>query len=273
MIAAYKARQVEGLAGGVHGRRPHPCVLADGLGGDVPVAVQQDIGPDLVRHDVNVVFSEQLHGLFDLPSFPDPSAGVVGRTEYRGVDPFFPQLLLHIRKIHTPGAGLVLYQRAQHHIVAVVFQAVGKADIGRRMQQHLVSLGAEYIESADDAPQHAVLIADALRRKPCYAVLLLLPADDGLIVFLRRIKIPESRMLGPFDHLLLHCGNRRKIHIRDPHGNDVKALPGRSRRGSLAGTHRIQGDGVLSPSVHNRCEIIFSHDLASFCFAEYAVSF
>ena len=141
------------------------------------------------------------------------------------------------------------------------------------MEQHLVSLGAEHVEGADDPAQHAILIADALRGQALYAVLLLLPADDGLIIFLGRIEIAEGRMLGPFDHFLLHRGDRRKVHIRDPHGNDVKALLGRSRRGSLAGTHRIQGDGVLSPSVHNRCEIIFSHDLASFCFAEYAVSF
>ena len=78
MVAAHQPRQVEGLAGGIQRHRALPGVLADRLGGGMLVAVEQDIGPDLVRDDHAVIGAVHFHSLLNLAAFPYTAAGVVG---------------------------------------------------------------------------------------------------------------------------------------------------------------------------------------------------
>ena len=55
VIAADETGKVEGLGGGVEGGSAHPGVLTDGLGGDVLVAGEDDVRPDLVGYDVGLI--------------------------------------------------------------------------------------------------------------------------------------------------------------------------------------------------------------------------
>ena len=85
-------RQVEGLGGGVEGGSAHPGVLTDGLGGDVLVAGEDDVRPDLVGYDVDIILFVQYHGLFQLPPLPDAAAGAVSYTHldvYKRQDYYF----------------------------------------------------------------------------------------------------------------------------------------------------------------------------------------
>ena len=56
--------------------------------------------------------------------------------------------------------GLVQDQRAVDDSVAIVAQGPGKAHIGGGVEEHIVPSGAEHVQGADHAAQHAVLIAD-----------------------------------------------------------------------------------------------------------------
>ena len=130
MIAADETGKVEGLGGGVEGGSAHPGVLTDGLGRDVLVAGEDDVRPDLVGYDVDIILFVQLHGLFQLPPLPDAAAGVVGAAQDGGVDVLFGEVLFHVGVVHPPDAILVLHQRGVDDVIAVVGQAAGEADVG-----------------------------------------------------------------------------------------------------------------------------------------------
>ena len=219
-------------------------------------ALQDQVGPDLVGDDEDVILPEQLHGLLQLPFFPDPAAGIVGGAENGCVDLVVDDLLFHVRKVHAHDVIFVGLQKAVDQMIAVILQRLGKADVGRSMDQHVVSPGAEYIEGADDPAQDAVGVADVLLLKALHAVALLLPADDGLIVFLPGIEVAVGRMLHTACDGLRDGGGGGEIHVGHPHGDGVKAVPGG------AGGHRIDAQGIYSNGVHapalqNGSKIIF----------------
>ena len=92
------------------------------------------------------------------------------------------------------------------------------------MQQHLIPAGADAVQCADHAAQHAVFIADVLRLQAGDPVGLALPADDGIIISIRRGKVAVQRVLRPLQNGLLHAGGGGKVHICHPHGDGVKPL-------------------------------------------------
>ncbi len=256
VIAAHQARQVEGLAGGVHGGGALPGVLGNGLGGDVLVAVEHQVGPDLVRHHIDVVFLEQLHGLFQLPALPDPAAGVVRIAEDGGMDLLLLELLLHVLRIHPPDAVLVLDQGAEHHVVAVVGQAGGESHIGGGVEQHLVAPGADAVQGRHHAAQHAVFVADVFLGKAGDPVALLLPADDGGEILLTGGEIAEGRMLDAVGHGLLDGGNGGEVHVRHPHGDGVKALPGCAGGKAGHSAQTVHSDGVPAVAGQDGSKIV-----------------
>lgn len=242
VVAAHQACQVEGLGGRIDRHGAVPGVFADALGGGVLMAGQDDVGPDFIGDHHHVMLPAQFHELLHLPFFPDPAAGIVGGTKDGGVDVVFRNLLLHIGKIHAVGTAFVQDQRTVDDMVAVIVQAAGKAYVGGGVEEHIVPSGAEYVQSADDAAQHAVLIADAFPGQAGGAVAGLLPPDDRVQVFLPGGEVAEMRLLCAGDDCFLHRGDGGEIHVRHPHGDGVEALLGRAGGGAVA--QGVHGDGV-----------------------------
>ena len=254
MIAADEARQIEGLAGGIESTDPVPGIVTDGLGGGVVIGAEDDVRPDLIGDDVYIILSEQLHGFFQLPFLPDSSAGVVGIAENGGVDVLLLQAALHVRKVHAPDICLVFYQGRVDDLIAVVFQAMGKANVGGAVEEHLVTPGADAVQGAVNAAENPVFIADVLFGKALNAVAGALPADDGIVVFRCWVKIAEGRVLCPGDNRLLNGGAGGEIHVRDPHGNHVEARLGCPRCTGAADT--VYGNGILPVAVHERGKVV-----------------
>ena len=262
VVAAHQTRQVEGLAGGIEGDGAHFCILGDTLGGDVLITGQEDIRPDLVGNHKNIVLFVQLHGLLDLPFFPDPSRGVVGGAEDGGVDLVLAELGFHIGKVHSPHIIRIFYEPAVDNFVAVIFKGVGEADVGGAVDEHLVAPGAEGVQRRDHAAQDAVFVADVLRLKPLNAVSGFVPADDGVKIFRRGLEIAEGGVLGTLDHGLDNGGDNGEIHVRHPHGDGLEA--GQGRIGAEAGlAHHVHGDGILAPAIHDGGKIVFHRVLLS----------
>ena len=90
------------------------------------------------------------------------------------------------------------------------------------MQQHGIAGGSKAGQSRDHAAQHTVFVPDALFGQAGYTVAGLVPADDGIIIFIGRAKITKGRVLGALDNGLLDGGYRGKIHIRHPHRDKIK---------------------------------------------------
>ena len=227
------------------------------------VAIQKDVRPDLVRHHKHVVFPEQLHGLFQLFPLPDAAAGVVRAAEDGGVDLLVFQMLLHVGIVHPPDAVFVLDQRAVDDVVAVVLKAAGKADVGRAVDKHLAAPGADAVQRADDAAQHAVFVADVLGFQPGHAVAGILPVENRIIIRFGRVEIAVCRVLCPCDDGLRDGRHGGEVHIRHPHGDRVEALLG--GRGCKAGAQTVHRDRILAAAVHQGGKIVF-HGSSS-CFS------
>ena len=159
-------------------------IVADGLDRGMLMAVEKQVGPDLIRNDPDIVLFKDLHSLPDLIRFPDAAAGIVGTAEDGGVDFILHDLLFHIFIVHSPDAGSILHQRVTDEAVSVILQSMPETDIERALDQHGIPAGAQDVQGGDDAAQHAVFIADMLCCETGDTVTLFLPADDGLIVFL-----------------------------------------------------------------------------------------
>ena len=174
----------------------------------------------------------------------------MGIAENGGVDVLLLQAALHVRKVHAPDICFVFYQGRVDDLIAVVFQAMGKANVGGAVEEHLVTPGADAVQGADNAAEDAVFIADVLFGKALNAVAGALPADDGIVVFRCWVKIAEGRVLCPGDNRLLNGGAGGEIHVRDPHGNHVEARLGGP--GAPGPPTQIYGNGILPVAVHER---------------------
>ena len=110
------------------------------LRGDVLMAVEQDVRPDLVGDDVDVVLLEKRHCLFELPAFPYAAARVVRRAEDGGVDLVLHDAALHVLKVHAPDATLVKDKRTVDEVVAVSVADAREAHVGGGVYEHVVTL-------------------------------------------------------------------------------------------------------------------------------------
>ena len=253
VVGAHQPRQREGLAGGVEGDGALSGVGRDALGGDVPVAGHNDVGPDFVGDHQAVIGGVDLHGLLDLPPLPHSAAGVVGGAEDGDMDAVFFQLPVHVLIVHTPDACLVPLQRGVHRHPAGILKGVGEAHIGGGVDKNLLSRRGEGLQRGADPAQHTVFIADVLRQQALHAVALSLPADDAGKVFLRQGEIAEVGHFQPLVKGLHHRRRGDKAHIRDPHGDGGKA---RVYRKTLKGDF-VGGQGVFPPPVKNGGKIVF----------------
>ena len=145
-------------------------------------------------------------------------------------------------------------------MISVVFQTHGKADISRGMKQYVVPFGTHHIQGADHTAQHAIFIADVLRLESGHAVALLLPSDNGSVIFFRWIKISVCRMLHTLHHSLHNRWCGREIHVSYPHRDPVKAflhLCARNR-------NVLYCNRIFSVAIQNRSKIVFHNHLFSF---------
>ena len=191
MIAADQTRKVEGFGGRIERDGAVFRIGAYRLRRDMLIAGQGKIRPDLVADHHHIVLSEQLHCLLQLPALPDSAAGIVRRADDGGVNLMLHDLFFHVDIVHAPDTGAVLFERAVDDVIAVVFQAAGKADVGRAQNEDLVAARAEDVQRRHNAAQHAVFIADMLRQQALHTILRPLPVDDGVKIRLRRAEVAE----------------------------------------------------------------------------------
>ena len=111
------------------------------------------------------------------------------------MDVLLLQAALHVRKVHAPDVCFVFYQGRVDDLIAVVFQAMGKANVGGAVEEYLVTPGTDTVQGADNAAQNPVFIADVLFGKALNAVAGALPADDGIVVFLCGAEVAKGRVL------------------------------------------------------------------------------
>ena len=254
VIAAYQTGQIEGLAGRVYRHGVLACPVGDGLCRNVLVTLQNDVRPDLVRDDDAVVGLVDLHRLLQLPPFPDTAAGVVRAAEYGHMDFLGLQLGVHILIVHPPDAVFVLFQRAVDDLVAIVVDAHRKADVGGAVEQYAVTGGRKRGQRRDNAAQNTVLVADCFFGQTGHTVADRLPLYDRIVILVRCLKVAEGRVLGSLDDGFRDGGHGGKVHVRDPHGDDVKAVLGQVR--GKAGAETVNSDGVLAVAIHDGCKIV-----------------
>ena len=186
MIASDQSGQIEGLAWGVDSDGAHFCILADTLGGDMFMAFQDDVGPDLVGDNHHIIFPEDLHGFFDLPPFPHTAAGIVRTAEDGEMNMVFFDPALHVFVVHTPDSVFILHKGTQLGSPSVILQHMGEADVSGAVQQEFFTGSRESLHGGGHTAQHSVLVADVLPGQPFHAVSKPVPADDGIIIFLFR---------------------------------------------------------------------------------------
>ena len=167
------------------------------------------------------------------------------------------KLVLHVLKVHAPHALVVELKRAVDNAIARGFDGLGKTNVGRAMDQHRITRLDIRAQRRHDTAQHAVFVADVLRRQALNAVAATLPFDDAVEVLGARVKVAKHGMLSALNDVLLDRGHRGKIHVGHPHGNAVEALVGcvRSHTGDLA--PGVNGDGVHAVAVDKRAKVVF----------------
>ena len=257
MIRTDQSGQVEGLGGCVDGNGPVFRIFAHGLGGDVLMSGECQIGPDLVGNHHAVVLSINLHGGLDLLPFPYTAAGIVRGAENGEMDVVFPDFPIHILVIHPPNAVFILLQIAQNDLPAVVLQRSGETDIGRGVQEYSLAGSRKGLQGGSNAAENAVFIADLLFGKPFHSVSRFLPGNDAVVIFVGGVKITEGRMLCPFNDGFLNGGRCGEVHVRHPHGDSGKAF----LDGGFRKRDDIHRNGVLSFSVNDGSKVVF-HDVS-----------
>ena len=178
----------------------------------------------------------------------------MGRTENGCVDLMLHDFLLHVLKIHPPDIIFVHIHGRMDNVVAIVFQSMGEAHISGRMDQDVITLGAHHIQRADHAAQNAVGVADVLGFQTLHTVALLLPVDNGIVILITGPEIAVDGMLRALDDRFRDRGCRGKIHVRDPHGDQVKTFLRLSRR-------KIHCQSILAVTVQDGSKIVF-HNLS-----------
>lgn len=213
------------------------------------VAGHDDVGPDLVRDHHAIEPAIDVHGALNLIALPYAAAGVMRRAEHRGMDMVLDELALHVLKVHAPHTLVVELKRAVDNAIARGFDRLGKADVGRAVDQHRIAWLNIRTQRRHDTAQHAVFVADMFRAQTLDAIAAALPFDDAVEILGARVKVAKHGMLSALNDVLLDRRHRGKVHVGHPHGNAVEALVRRvrSHAGDLA--PRVSGDGVHAVAV------------------------
>ena len=164
----------------------------------------------------------------------------------------FTDLPLHIFIVHAPESVLILLQITVHRPPALADDVTNEAHIIGPVQKNFVAGLRQHIDRARDKSVHAVFISDIFSGETCHMVPLLLPPDDGIVVYILRLKIPEQRMLCSSDDGFRDCRTGLEVHIRHPHWNKIKSI---HRRTGFKAPDALSGSiyscCILTPSVNN----------------------
>jgi len=220
------------------------------------LSAQDDVRPDLVRHDVHVVLPEDVHGTLKLPALPYAAAWVVGGAQDRRMDLPLLDLALHVLEVHAPDAVLVPDEGTMDDVVAVVLDASREPDVGGGVEQDVVTLRTEHIERRHHAAQHAVLVPYALLGQAENAVSGLVPPDDRVEVLLTWPEVPIGRVLRTLDDRLGDGRHGGEVHVGNPHGDGIEALPGLHREGTMLAPRGLDRNGIHAPAINDAGEVI-----------------
>ena len=123
------------------------------------------------------------------------------------------------------------------------------------MHEHGVTGRRKGVQSGHHAAQDAVLVANVARLEVTHALAVAVPVNDGLVVGITRVEVTKRRVLETLLDGARNRGGNGKVHVRDPHGDGIKALI----RSGIAGAGRadgVHGDGIVPGAVEDRGEVV-----------------
>ena len=215
--AGLQAGQVEGL-GGRHAGDDMACNLGRERSGDgVVLAVEDQVGVDLVRHQQGAVFDADLGHPAQVGGVPDDAQGVVGVAQQEDAALF--GLGGKVVEINVPMA-VFLHQLVFHHGAVPCFHHVVELGVDRRLDQDLVPVLAEQLDDGRQAGHHA--------QAPAHEGGVGLPAVALDLPFLHGLKV-AGRAGGVAPDALLGFGlagvddglGGAEIHVRHPQRDDI----------------------------------------------------
>ena len=215
--AGLKTCQIEGLGGGNAGDHIGGDLGGEGGGGDVALAVEDEVGMDLVADHQNLVLQTQLHHPAQLLLRPDDAPRIVGVAQQEDVRA--PELFLEVGPVHRPCAAL-LYQLIFNDVPASQLGHVIELTVHGGLDQNIAVLGG--IEPDHDAEglDHAGTEAHEGRvGVPAGAALL--PVLHGLEIAGGPGGVAPDALLGPGLQRVNDGLGGPEVHIRDPQGDHI----------------------------------------------------
>ena len=183
------------------------------------VAVQHQVGVDLVGDDLHAVLHADIAHLLELLAGPAAAHGVVGIAEDEVLGAVLG-LGLKVLQIHGVIAVFVPLQGADHQLPAGVVHHVGKGVVDGLLNEHLVAGLGEHGQHHTHAGHHTRGKGHLGNvRQP--AVALLLPGGDSLKVLGGAPGIAKDTLVGPLLDGFHDAGRRTEVHICDPQRDDV----------------------------------------------------
>ena len=208
----FQPRQVKGLAGGSQGDHL-PQLQA--LGGDVGMIPQDEILMDLVGEDAHpVLFTDAAERLQLVPP-PDPAHRVVGRGEDEQLGAGAVQLAVQLVKIDGPAPRPVGAQVTGRELPPVVPDGVEEGVIDRGEHRHRIPRPGAQLHQPIDGRNDPRGKADPLPLQG-QAVLLLLPAEEGVVIVLRHLVVAKGPVGRPGVDGQPHAGRALEVHVRHP---------------------------------------------------------
>ena len=215
--AGLQARQVEGLGAGDAGDNVACDLRGEGSHRGVLLAVEDEVGVDLVGEHLHVVFHAKLRHTAKLLRCPHDAKGVVGVAEEEEVAP--GELFLKFLPVHDPPA-VLLPEGALHHLPPGGLGHVVKFGVNGGLDQNAAALGSEQANHHGNGLDHAKTVAHFFHIN-LPVVPALLPVPDGLKIALRPGGIAPETLLGPLRQGVDDGLGGAEIHIRDPQGDHV----------------------------------------------------
>ena len=183
------------------------------------VAVQHQVGVDLVGDDLHAVLHADVAHLLELLTGPAAANGVVGVAEDEVLGAVLG-LGFKVLQIHGVIAVFVPLQGADHQLPAGVVHHVGKGMVDGLLNEHLVAGLGEHGQHHAHTGHHAGGKGH-LGNIGQPAVALLLPGGDGLKVLGGTPGVAEDTLVSSRLDGLHDAGCRTEVHIRDPQRDHV----------------------------------------------------